>query len=97
MLRRSVAGWLSSLGFILGFAMVLAAVVATFETRSARYWPLLVTGLVIGCVSAPFYYYFKAKDRSADPYGDTEITTLNELGKQRGIEAEAEKGTRHGA
>lgn len=82
-------------GMYLGLALVAAGVIKTYQTGSARYWPLLVIGLVLGCVSTPFYYYFKAKDRSADPYGDVAINTLSELGKQ-GADGAA-KGTHHGA
>lgn len=40
-------------------------------------------GMAIGCASTPFYYYFKAKDKSVGPYDDAEIQTLGKLGEEQ--------------
>jgi H+/Cl- antiporter ClcA len=76
---RSRAGTASLIGLFLGVGFVAYMVVKTYESGSAQYWPLLVIGLVIGCVSAPFYYYFKARDRQpSNPYEITAITLAHQ-------------------
>lgn len=92
---RKKKEWISAGCMYLGLALVATGVIETYRTWSPRYWPLLVIGLAVGCVSTPFYYYFKAKDRSADPYGDVAINTLSELGRQ-GADS-APKDVHHGA
>ena len=56
---------LSAAALFTGMGIVLVAVWLIWSHQSARYFPLLLVGLIIGCVSAPFYYYYKAKAKTS--------------------------------
>ncbi len=81
-MRYSRAGFVSRVGMFVGLAVTVLAVFLIWANESPHYWPLLVTGLVIGCASAPSYYYYKAKDKAVDRYADTGVQALNALGQQ---------------
>lgn|GEM_PF-5789848 len=82
-MRRSRAGWLSLAGLSSGLALVILTLILTYVYGTSRYWPLLLIGLAIGCVSTPFYYYFKAHDKTLNPGDALAIKTLNKLGEQQ--------------
>jgi hypothetical protein len=82
-MQRTRAGWLSLVGIYLGLGIVLVAFYKISQTWTASDAPLLFIGLLIGCISTPAYYYFKAKDKTVKPYTDVEIQTLATLGAQK--------------
>lgn len=79
---KSPKGWISFFGIYLGLFLIIVAAFLSLATQSIRFWPLLAAGLIIGFISTPFYYYFKARDlQPRNPY-QTPVDALAEAGRQ---------------
>jgi len=75
------AGRMSAGVFVAASLCILGGVVETFRTASDRYWPLIVFGLVFTCASAPFYYYYKDRERRVPMSHAAAIDALAMAGK----------------
>lgn len=60
------------------FAIVVITVVIIYLRQDSSFLPLLVVGFMGGCISTPFYYYYKAKAKSVEPYRGIDVKTLND-------------------
>jgi len=52
------------------------------EKAKEWFWPVVVC-LPVGCVSAVFYYYFRAKDRFDEPYAGADLQALSDFVEQQ--------------
>ena len=80
-------GYYLSRIFMFGFfVLVVIAVALTYMQQTSKYFPILLIGLIGGCASTPFYYYFKAKAKTVEPYWGTDVKALNDyaqMGKKK--------------
>ena len=72
----------SAIAMFFSLGLVALAVWNTYKSMSARYFLLLVAGLILGFISTPFYYYYKSRVKNVDVRQTVAIKTLNGLGQQ---------------
>lgn len=65
----------------LGGLLIVVCIAKTVQHATDHYWPLLIVGFVIVCVSTPFYYYTQNRDKIKNVYDDAGIQALDAAGK----------------
>lgn len=85
-LPQSRAGWISLAAFAASAAILVFGILRTYLTQSSRFGQVTIGGVVAVCVTAPFYYYFKSRDKIMPPGHDIEMQTLARTG-QKPVEA----------
>lgn len=55
---------ISTVCLLLGAAIEVVSLLLIWIHQSGRYFPLLLAGFILCCLSTPFYYYYKAKAKT---------------------------------